>query len=157
MKPKKNWQPGFIFRFPIHGVRENPTQIQVCFSLYWFTHYGFLLQRPRKEAPVRLQRAQAILQIKAKSAFVSLFSRSSLVLLVCLWNKLAFALSTSVFPESRKLLRCHWRLPQADVRVDYYQGPPVLLMEHCSTGGLWDGGSSSARTRIKSWGGCTVY
>lgn len=114
MKPKKNWQPGFIFRFPIHGVRENPTQIQVCFSLYWFTHYGFLLQRPRKEAPVRLQRAQAILQIKAKSAFVSLFSRSSPVLLVCLWNKLAFALSTSVFLESRKLLRCHWRLPQAD-------------------------------------------
>lgn len=122
MKPKKNWQP--VFRFPIHGVRESPTQIQVCFSLYWFTHYGFLLQRPRRrrQAPVRLQRVQAILQIKAKSAFVSLFSSSSPVLLVCTWSKLAFALSTSVFPESRKPLRCHRRLPQADRKGGFLPG-----------------------------------
>lgn len=28
MRPKKNWQPAFVFRFPLQGVRESPTQIK---------------------------------------------------------------------------------------------------------------------------------
>lgn len=124
------------------------------FLPYWSTHNGFLLSDCKG---CKLFYKQDFIHFNQQKGAFSLFSSYRHVLLVCTWSKLAFALSTSLFPESRKPLRCHWRLPRADLRGGFHQGPPVLLMEHWSTGGLWDGGSFSARTRTKSWGGCTVY